>query len=78
MSRSCATFVKEKLVHIVVDYDTELKTTIREKTCELPDRNIIFAVDDCFCCVEATRTHRGRASRLLFEITLLDSLEEWT
>ena len=50
--REIAYDVKEKLVHNVVDSDTELKTTIREKTCELPDGNIIFAVDDCFCCVE--------------------------
>ena len=34
------------------NWSTELKTTMREKTCELPDGNIIFAVDDCFCCVE--------------------------
>ena len=37
-----------KLRYIVVDYDTELKSTVREKTCELPDGNIIFVVADRF------------------------------
>ena len=39
--REIAHDVKEKLVYIVVEYDTELKSTVREKTCELPDGNII-------------------------------------
>jgi len=31
---------------------TELKSTVREKTCDLPDANIIFVVADRFRCVE--------------------------
>ena len=33
---------------IGADYDTELKSTGKEKTCELPDGNVIFVVADRF------------------------------
>ena len=39
--REIACDVKEKPCYIGADYDTELKSTGKEKTCELPDGNIM-------------------------------------
>ena len=39
--REIARDISEKLCYVGVDYDTELKSTDKEKTCELPDGNII-------------------------------------
>ena len=47
--------VKEKLRCFGADYDTELKSTAeidKEKTHELPDRNIISIGAECFHCVD--------------------------
>ena len=53
--RQIARDVKEKLRYSGVDYDTELKSTAetdKEKTFELPDRNIISVGAECFHCVD--------------------------
>jgi len=44
--------VQKKLRSISLDSSAELKSTTREKTCDLPDENIIFVVAYRFRCVE--------------------------
>ena len=50
--RETAPNVPKNLRYIGLDFFTELKSTVREKTCDLPDENIIFVVADRFRCVE--------------------------
>ena len=63
--REIARDIKENLCYIGVDYDTELKSTDKEKICELPDGNIITVGAKFHRCMEVIFPAKFHWQRIL-------------
>jgi len=61
--------VQKELRYISLDHYTELKLTVRENTCDLPDGNIIFVVADRFRCVEVLDIRKNLYANVVLSLT---------